>query len=721
MGRSNRRGWGWMGTARMAGIIGGFALVAAGCGNGKTPGNTAVGQSGGAGGGESPTGSDGGTGGGGAVDAGGTGGGGGGSNGVGGAIAGTGGGGAGTGGASAGTGGGGAPAGMGGAVAGTGGASAGTGGAVAGTGGVSAGTGGAVAGTGGSPGTVPQPDLTAPAVDLQGGSSPSAGGQGKNGGTIHLIARGAISIDAQLPAPSTLSPAPPAGAVALTAAALGADATVTGPATIDGTVISAGSDPVRRIVVGGDLFVRGTLRSADLGGARQGLSLQVGGTLYLDGAIDTGGAAGAGQAAGPLTIVANRMVVSGRIVTTGGDGTVSGGHGGDLRLQVGGDVVLGGMISVRGGAAVAAGAAAAGGDAGTVGIECDSTVTLTGIVDGRGGVATAGVAGGTVAGGAAGALRIGEAAAPLTIAILTPVRLTGGFGAASGGAGGLAQLEPRDGNLRLAALLDASGGDSNARPGSGGTVNGNPGPGTLDNTSTAGVVVAGPVVASGGSVMPGGTGAGAVGGVIKLVMHSTDGNTTVTSTGSVQSNGGRAGGANLAGAGGLIYIFSQDGNASMGGQLIARGGNAPDAGGTGGDGGFVYVFTDDNHGGTSGGILIIETSGLIDASGGDGTIGGSARNDGIPANVAGFPFSQDDEFDVRQIAVLINSDGVHGPTSGYIDNRGKIVARGGLPNGNGGDIAFHGAPMSSQDDPPILGNIDLAGAGTGMPGDGRPE
>ncbi|HET6146502.1 MAG TPA: hypothetical protein VFH68_03160 [Polyangia bacterium] len=717
-----------MRMVRAAGLGGWIAVVAVGCASSKTAGNTAVGQSGGADGGQNPATGDTGT----ATDTGATGGAGG-SLGPGDAASDTGG--------PVGLGGAGGPmSGVGGAITGSGGsggaAVGGIGGAVVGgVGGAPAGVGGAIAGSGGTPGTggapvpVAQPDLTAPAVDLQGGSSPSAGSQGKSGGTIHLISRGAISIDPQAPHPSIATPAVPAGAIALTSAALAANATVNGAATIDGTVLSAGTDPVRAIVVGGDLFVRGTLRSADLGAARQGLSLQVGGTLYLDGAIDTGGADGNGQSAGPLTIAAQRVAVNGQIVATGGDGTTSGGRGGDLRLTVGGDILLGGMISVRGGAAVATGAAAAGGDAGTVGIECDSTVTLAGILDGRGGVAVAAAAGGTVAGGAAGAVRVGETAAPTSIAILTPVRLTGGFGAASGGAGGLAQLEPREGNLTVATVLDASGGDSDALPGNGGLINGYPGPGTVDNVSTAALVVAGTVMVNGGSVMPGGAGAGAAGGVIKMVMRSTNGNTTVTSTGTMQSNGGRAGGANVAGGGGLIYIFSQDGKASMAGRLIARGGDASDAGGTGGGGGFVYIFTDDNHSVFTGdvpsdhvGALVIESSGFIDASGGDGnTSGGDARHDDVPGDVGGFPFSESDEFDVRDMAVLINSDGVHGPTTGWIQNLGKIVARGGHPNGNGGDLAFHGSAPTGIYDSPILGDIDVSGSGTGLPGFGKPE
>ena len=48
-------------------------------------------------------------------------------------------------------------------------------------------------------------DLGSPAVSVQGGAAPSAGGQGHNGGVIHLVAQGDISFDPTM-APSTIAP-----------------------------------------------------------------------------------------------------------------------------------------------------------------------------------------------------------------------------------------------------------------------------------------------------------------------------------------------------------------------------------------------------------------------------------------------------------------------------------------------------------------------------------
>ena len=61
---------------------------------------------------------------------------------------------------------------------------------------------------------------------------------------------------------------------------------------LDGSVATGGTDAVRKISVSGNLYLTGTLRTADLGPARQGIDLEVSGTLYLTGTLDTSGARG---------------------------------------------------------------------------------------------------------------------------------------------------------------------------------------------------------------------------------------------------------------------------------------------------------------------------------------------------------------------------------------------------------------------------------------------
>jgi hypothetical protein len=148
------------------------------------------------------------------------------------------------------------------------------------------------------------------------------------------------------------------------------------------------------------------------------------------------------------------------------------------------------------------------------------------------------------------------------------------------------------------------------------------------------------------------------------------------------------------------------------GKLTLRGGDAPDPGGAGGLGGAVNIFSDNNHEGY-GGNLLLDTTCVIDASGGSGSTGGDARHDNTDS-VASFPDNQE------EIAVLINCDGMHGNTHNWLQNSGMIVARGGAPNGNGGDVAYHGiAPDGSVSPPP--GNVDTSGSGSGAAGDFRGE
>jgi hypothetical protein len=309
-------------------------------------------------------------------------------------------------------------------------------------------------------------------------------------------------------------------------------------------------------------------------------------------------------------------------------------------------------------------------------------------------------------------LKVGETKRPMAIGLTVPLSVKGGDGQAVGGGGGTILLESHGGDLSLGGTLDASGGASSVQPGAGGSITGNPGP----EDTNAGLDIAGSVTAKGGSISTGGTGNGANGGTVKLVLLSTLGKDTVEPTGQVQTDGGGSGGAGTAGGGGLMYLFSIEGNFSMHGKLLSRGGDAPDPGGVGGEGGFVYVFTANGHDRMSG-ILIIESDGVVDASGGNGTTGGSARNDGKKGSVALFPAVQNNEYDVENVAVLINSDGVHGPDRGWINNLGQVIARGGKANGNGGDVIFHGKQQDGNETP-IPGNVvDTSGDGSGVAGD----
>jgi hypothetical protein len=618
---------------------------------------------------------------------------------------------------------------------------------------------GGIKGTGGAPGSgagalhPPWTELPA-AISVQGGSASSPAGTAQPGGELHLLAQTDVTLD---PSAGTIAvpdvPGAPGDAMALKADALGADVTAPGAVKLSGTQISGGGDAVRTITAGGDIFVDGTLRGADLGGARQGLALVASsGTVYVSGAVDASGASGAGQAGGAITITARRVVVTGKLLSSGGDGPTSGGAAGAIKvvvaetftstgtieafggfadgdgavsggaaaalaIQSGGDVALAGAVRLRGGAARTKGAASAtGGPAATLQVESDGAVMLGGTMDARGGLASAPA--GTATGGAAGFVRIGETAAPTTLVVLVPIIATGGDGDLAGGAGGTFTPEPISGNLSIAGprAVDVSGGSSLAAPGVGGLVQAGP----RQDPGSGAIVVSGDVIASGGSVRKGGTGNGADAGKVDWETRPTLGPITVTATGTITADGGSSGGAAVAGGGGHIWLFTKDGDLTVAGKVSARGGKAPDPGGTGGLGGMVYFFSDNNHNAltSSLGNLLVDTTGVVDASGGDGETGGSARNH--PGGWPNFPEEQE------EIAIFFNCDGVHGETHNWMENRGHLIARGGVHNGDGGDVVYHGIgpgqygtpddPGQSQHHPPS-GNLDNAGDGTGTQGD----
>jgi hypothetical protein len=592
----------------------------------------------------------------------------------------------------------------------------------------------------------PWVELTGAAINLQGGVASSAGGQGQPGGTVHLVSNQDIVLDpARAAAPAPVIPAVPADAVPVTA--LAGDLTTPRSARL-GDVTVGGIEAVRTISAGaGDLFIEGSLRSADLGASRQGLALSApAGTVYISGTVDTSGADGAGQTAGSITITALRVVITGRLDSSGGDSDRAGGAGGaititagqtvsvsggidtaggnargaaaatggkagDLTMQAVGDLNFGGHSRLRGGAAEGLGGDAQGGAAATLVIRTDGAVQIGGILDARGGLATAAAAGGRVAAGAPGALKVGEVngRAPGSIALLSPVNASGGQGQTSGGKGGSFRAEPLGGNVivRGPRAIDVSGGGAGSAPGAGGTVfvSGR------RESSSAGLDVQGEIFADGGSVSQGGSGAGAAAGRIDATLVPLRGAIQVGSAGKLSAVGGRSGGSGIAGTGGDVLLITNDGDLTVAGTIAVVGGEAPDPGGTGGQGGHVILWSDQNGNANqvNGGNLLVATTGLIDASGGNGATGGSARNDGIGESVADFPSEQD------KIAVLIDCDNVEGATLTWLENKGRIVARGGARNGSGGDIMFHGALPDGEE--PVSGNIDLAGNGTGRSGD----
>lgn len=616
----------------------------------------------------------------------------------------------------------------------------------------------------------PWTDLAVPVLELAGGGAMTAGGVGGAGGDLGLNADGPIVIDPALApiAPPAL-PAVPAGGAALTSADLAADVSAPAAVQLSGALQSGGVDPVRTIVARtGDLVLDGTLRAADLGARTQSISLRAPqGTVFVTGTIDTrgssdraggaisiharrvviqgrllsyGGSQGSGGGAGgELTVRATAgpvLIVEGSLVSAGADGVGRAGNAGDVRLQAsadvhvhgdisasggdargssaaiggaggivavvaGGDIVLERRIGLRGGAALDA-PKVIGGDAGDLRLDAAGNVRLGGMVDGRGGLVS-GATGGDAIGGRAGGVIVGNVRQPARIQMTAPASLRGGDGIGAGGTGGVVDLAAAAGDLRLVGRIDSSGGASQAHPGDAGGFSLVAGP------VAGGVRLIGPLVGEGGAGLPGGAVDGGAGAIVTVRVVSLTGPFVVAQGARLTVDGGAATADGRGGPGGDIDIRTRDGDASMAGQLRSRGGVSMAPGGRGGIGGSLNLWTDTNANGI-GGHLVIEPTGVIDVSGGAGSIGGHARNNG-GTGVALFPIHQD------QIAVLLNSETYPGPPDdGSLSNLGVVIATGGGAGGWGGDVMFHGRRPNGREDPEP-GMLVLDGDGNGENGD----
>ena len=391
--------------------------------------------------------------------------------------------------------------------------------------------------------------------------------------------------------------------------------------------------------------------------------------------------------------------------------SVAAGRGGDLSLKAGGDVLFAGAASFHGGAASTMGAnAVQGGAAGNLTVDTVGTVAFTSALDDRGGLAEGDAGSPSAVAGAAGALKVGENARPAMIGMTVPLLLTGGDGQAAGGGGGTVQLEPHGGDLRVSGLLNASGGDSSVKPGPGGPIDGHPGP----ENATANLDVSGQIVTNGGSIAKGSSGDGAMGGTIKLVQLAKNGNLTIEPTGQVQTDGGSSGGAGTAGGGGLMYTFTIE--RKLLGPRQAAGARRCRAGCR------RHRRRRRAH------LRLHRRRSRSHERPADHRERRDPRCVGRRGNhrrqraqqrtrsASGCSRSvQTDEYDVEKIAVLVNSDGVHGSDHGWIDNRGQILVRGGKTNGNGGDVAFHGRQQNGNETP-LPGKIDQSGDGSGTSG-----
>ncbi|HUQ07442.1 MAG TPA: hypothetical protein VM261_33345 [Kofleriaceae bacterium] len=623
-------------------------------------------------------------------------------------------------------------------------------------------------------------ELSSPVIQVGGGAAVTVDdgaffpdGHGADAGRVRVRSRGPITLDAALPDPA----APPAmasaqGGAELSDVDLVADVTRSATLRVSGTLTASGAGATRMLTsTEGDIVIEGHLRSGELAGGRRSLALHApNGTVYVSGTIETRapGDARAGRDGGDIEIRARNVVIvgelraegepgtsaggaggaidviasdgpvflrDGAIVTAGGASDARGGAGGaidvrgedvwmagiidggggdvraladarggdagDVHLRASRELFIGASVRLRGGAASTVGVRATGGAAGAIFLDADDALRVGAAIDARGGFARAAY-GGTVIGGAGGSCFIGDDDAPATVELRVPIEAAGGPGFVAAGQGGRVELDAIDGDLVLATTIRVDGGASAQRAGDAGVVS------VIAGPAGGGIRLTGAIVGVGGSATSGGDADGGTGARVELDILSRDGDLDITAAGALVIDGGAAASNGEAGGGGDLTMLTRDGAATVAGQVIARGGAAPGAGGRGGRGGIVNLFTDANHDGI-GGDLLVDTTGVIDVSGGAGSHGGSARNNG-GAGVALFPDDQD------EIAVLLNSDGMHGsPRDGDLVNRGHIIARGDAVGGSGGDIMFHGRRPSSSEDP-LPGDLSLEGDGDGHAG-----
>src|SRR6185436_18194951 len=101
----------------------------------------------------------------------------------------------------------------------------------------------------------------------------------------------------------------------------------------------------------GDIWVMGTVHTADLGGGtRQGIKLVAqGGDVFIVGNLDASGVS-SGVNGGTIEISARHVVVMGRIDASGGDaigaGDRTGGAGANVTLRAYGGVTVAGSVVV---------------------------------------------------------------------------------------------------------------------------------------------------------------------------------------------------------------------------------------------------------------------------------------------------------------------------------------------------------------------------------------
>lgn len=503
-------------------------------------------------------------------------------------------------------------------------------------------------------------------------------------------------------------------------------------ATAGGTAFATGTAGIVKGGAGGNVMLGQTapgLNSAELGsgifnfsGGTGSLSTGVGGgaggavgvesldgdisiasSILVAGGAGTGTGNASGGAAGSLKVrtdaqasgnLSNHVLSVASLSTlldaSGGAalGSGTGGAGGTLLLQSGGDLTCGARVLTSGGTSVSGAGGSATAITPPVGaldptsavillitaarIAATGNLRVTGTIETAGGIVSTG---GTGANGASISMQVNAGIGSLTsLATLNTSGSSGGLGA--GGNTGSLFLTSVNGDVTVSGSLTVTGSSSPVTPKAAGNVTVQSG-GALNSSAIVNAV-------GGASTDATGVTSGQKGGTVLFDARGAFSPLTLSSGNSIVADGGSAPGTaagTKGGAGGTISLHARGQAIDMTGLLQARGGSVSGVG-TGGLGGQVFALSDFAGSGIAGNITL-ESGSVIDVSGGSATFLGSAQQNagGDPGATFGGPVTLAVVFDAN------SSFGASGGTVvGRISNLGSIIATG----STGGDVYYNG-------------------------------
>lgn len=411
------------------------------------------------------------------------------------------------------------------------------------------------------------------AIKSSGGAGKAAGG---NGGQVTMLANmQGVFNSAAIDSLGGSGGASGGNAATIQLVAFNGSLRNTGALTSRGAAIDAaacavtcgGGAPaaIQLISVGGSIATSGDLTSA--AGASKGVAGVSGGTIALIAISGSDPLTGAMRAAGDVA-------VSGKLDARGSAGTV-GGNGGTVTVQIAANQPLGQEIELSGYASIEASGGqgtTAGGQGGVLTIangpspnnEPSGSAIVHATFTAKGGAATT-----SGAGGAGGGLTLaagivsGPPGKSQAAVVGGAVDLSGGNGVATGGAGGVIDIQSAE-RTQILAAITSLGGNQTGAAGVGGAV------GPTQIRSSTGTFINGAITLRGGN----GAGAGSIGGPCTALQIVGGAITTTAALACAGGNGTGAAGGN----GGTVNIASSLSPSNVTGTPNVAGGTGTPAG-----------------------------------------------------------------------------------------------------------------------------------------------